>query len=72
MSFLIVFILGTWFFQPWMIPFGLTAVLAREISYKVMTGNWNTSPQELEETEIVRKLDFFIFTVLTFYYLGRG
>ena len=53
-----------------MIPFVLTAVLAREISYKVMTGNVNTSPEDLEETEIVRELDFPIFTVLNFYYLG--
>jgi len=52
-SFLMVFILATWFFQLWMIPFGLTAVLAREISYKILTGSWTSVPEELEETEIV-------------------
>ena len=73
MSFLVVFVLATWFFQLWMIPFGLTVLLGREISYKILTGSWSSGPEELEETEIVGEQHFLIFTLLNCYnYLGGG
>ena len=68
-SFLAIFILATWFFQLWMIPFGLTVLLGREISYKILTGSWSSGPEELEETEMVGEKNLLISTALNSYYL---
>ena len=47
--FLIGFVLVTWFFQLWMIPFSLTLVLMRELLYKLVTGSWRPGLEDLEE-----------------------
>ena len=50
---LFVFIIFTWNFELWMIPFALLLLLARKITHLTMTGGW----KNLEDSDVVEAFD---------------
>ena len=45
------FLLGVWFFEPWMITFGLLFPFIGNIIILTVTGGWNKEPEEEEEED---------------------
>ena len=43
------YLLGVWFFEPWMITFGLLFPFIGNIVLLSVTGGWNKDPEEEEE-----------------------
>ena len=45
------YLLGVWFFEPWMITFGLLFPFIGNMVLLSVTGGWNKDPDEEEEEE---------------------
>ena len=45
------YLLGVWFFEPWMITFGLLFPFIGNILFLTVTGGWNRDLNEEEEEE---------------------
>ena len=45
------FLLGVWFFEPWMITFGLLFPFIGNIIFLTVTGGWNKEAEEEEEED---------------------
>ena len=45
------YLLGVWFFEPWMITFGLLFPFIGNMVFLSVTGGWNKDPDEEEEEE---------------------
>ena len=45
------FLLGIWFFEPWMITFGLLFPFIGNIVFLTVTGGWNKEPDEEDEDD---------------------
>ena len=45
------YLLGVWFFEPWMITFGLLFPFIGNMIFLTVTGGWNKDPDDEEEEE---------------------
>lgn len=45
------FLLGIWFFEPWMITFGLLFPFIGNMVFLTVTGGWNKEPDEEDEDD---------------------
>lgn len=63
-AFLLAFIFGVWFFEPWMFPFLLTLVLAKEAGTKIVSGDWDSKIEDIFEISHEVNTFFVVATTL--------